>query len=97
MIVTFLRDTSKICYAVCQAAVIGVAIAVNYTDNIYGFEAPKWLSAVGIVFYTAGIIGNLIAKNIEKTREAIQMSKHRGKRHRLKIPKNTTITIEVEP
>lgn len=97
MIVTFLRDTSKISYAVCQAAIIGIAIAVNRADEMYGISAPEWLTGVAVFFYTLGLVASLMAKNIEKTREAIQLRKHRGKRHRIKIPKNTTLTIEVEP
>lgn len=99
MIVTFLRDTSKISYAVCQAAIIGIAIAVNRTDEMYGISAPEWLVGVAVFFYTLGLLTSLTAKgaeNVRKKKEQLS-STHRGKRHRIKIPKNTTLTIEVEP
>lgn len=98
MTVTFLRDTSKISYAVCQAAIIGIAIAVNRTDEMYGISASAWLVGVAVFFYTLGLVTSLTAKGIENVRQKKeQLSSTRHKRHRIKIPKNTTLTIEVEP
>ena len=99
MTITFLRDTSKIYYAVCQAAIIGVAIAVNRTDDMYGITASAWLIGVAVFFYIIGLFTSLTAKGVENVRQKKEQlaNPHHGKRHRLKIPKNTTLTLEVEP